>query len=75
MHLVGLAARRRSRPVDSAGAESDDAAEAAERHPLEHAQHGPSCGNQRSERASHMAQYGLKPHRVESFKISSWSPI
>jgi len=41
---------------DSAGSESDDTAEATERHPLEHAQHGPSGRNQRSQRASHLAQ-------------------
>jgi len=51
--------------------DSDHTPAAGQRHALEHAHHGRGRRHQRSQRAAHLAAHGLKPHRVETFKISN----
>ena len=48
-----------------------DAGDAAERHPLECSHHGQGGRNQPYLRAEDLAEHGLKPHLVSTFKVSN----
>ena len=57
-------------PGEAPGADQDDAA-AAERHALEHAQHGQGGRHHSHERAAHLGGGRLKPHLTRTFKVSN----